>query len=273
MAQSEADPYPIRPITEEEFDSYQLVGDHAFHSSPMTPERRERVLSLFELDRTLAAFDPDLGSPVGITTIFSFQLTVPGATLPAAGVSWVGVLPTHRRRGVLRSLMRRQLADIGTSGREPLAILWASEAPIYGRYGYGPASSILAFQARRGEGALSPAGARLLAEAGLRLRLTEPADSRAELAKVYETVLATRPGFFARSEPWWRRVLNDPEADRKGATALRCLLAEDDSGPRGYALYSGLGRWDDDNFLPDGVVTVRESSPPRWPGTRPPGAR
>ena len=78
--------------------------------------------------------------------------------LPAAGVTFVAVLPTYRRRGVLSSLMRRQLADVRDRG-EPLAILWASEAVIYGRYGYGRASWQLGFTLRRGEGGLSRAAA------------------------------------------------------------------------------------------------------------------
>jgi predicted acetyltransferase len=253
------DPYPIRPITEEEFDSYRRVDEHAFHSGPMTAEHLRRFRAMLDLDRTLAAFDPDLGGPVGITCIFSFQVTIPGgAAMPAAAVSWVGVLPTHRRRGVLRSLMRRQLADISAAGREPLAMLWASEATIYGRYGYGAASWHVALEARRGEGTLSPGGARVLAESGVRLRLAEPADTRAELAKVYDTALQSRPGFFGRDDLWWERRLHDPEADRKGASPLRCLLAEDGDGPRGYALYSGIGRWDEADALPTGAVNVRE---------------
>lgn len=252
------DPYPIRPITEEEFDSFQLVDQHAFHSGPLNADRRQRTLSLLELDRSLAAFDPALGGPVGITCIYSQQLTVPGSSLPAAGVTWVGVLPTHRRRGVLRSLMRRQLADISAAGREPLAILWASEAVIYGRYGYGAASWHLALEAHRGEGALSASGARLLADSGMRLRLIAPDGALAELAKVYDTVLVSRPGFFERSDRWWQRAIYDPEDNRGGASPLRCLVAEDDSGPRGYALYSGLGRWDDANFLADGMINIRE---------------
>ena len=68
-----------------------------------------------------------------------FDLTVPGGELPTAGVTVVGVLPTHRRRGVLRSLMRAQLDDAHERG-EPLAALWASEESIYGRFGYGLAS-------------------------------------------------------------------------------------------------------------------------------------
>ncbi len=248
-------PYPIRPITEDEFDHYHVVDQHAFHGSPLPTRDREHVLSRFEFDRSLAACDPDSGTPVGITTSYSFQLTVPGATLPAAGVSWVGVMPSHRRRGVLRSLMQRQLTDLRSAGREPLAVLWASEAGIYGRYGYGRASWHLAFTLRRGEGTLAPSAA---GDPSLRLRLMAPQEARPELAKIYDFVLPSRPGFFARNEQWWQKVLHDPEDERRGASPLRCVLAEDHSGPRGYALYAGLNRWEDETFLPDSTLTVRE---------------
>lgn len=255
MTDSAAGPYPIRPITEDEFDSFHVVDQHAFHDGPMSPKARAQSLSRFEFDRSLAAFDPGSPGPVGITSVFSFRLTVPGATISTAAVSWVSVLPSHRRRGVLSSLMRRQLADI-RDRREPIAALWASEAGIYGRYGYGRAAWHLGYTIRRGEGGLTRTA--LAAADGLRLRLVEPADAHAELAKVYQTVLPTRPGFFARNEQWWQRVLDDPEEDRKGAAPLRCVLAEDDSGPRGYALYSGLGRWAEQAFLPDSTLNVRE---------------
>ncbi|HXL89046.1 MAG TPA: GNAT family N-acetyltransferase [Streptosporangiaceae bacterium] len=263
---SPVDPYPIRPIAEDEFGAFHLVDEHAFHGSPTPAAELEGTLSLFEWSRSLAAFDG--ADPVGITGIYSFQLSVPGALLPAAGVSWVGVLPTYRRRGILRSLMRRQLADIQAAG-EPLAVLWASEAAIYGRYGYGQATSQLAFTIHRGEGALlSSAGGGAAgggstagggaAGGGLRLRLVTPSDAWAELAKVYDIVLQSRPGFFARSEPFWRRVLADPENRRNGASPLRCVIAEDDSGPRGYALYTGTGRWGSETMLEEGRLDVRE---------------
>ena len=150
--------------------------------------------------------------------------------------------------------MHQQLADIRDRG-EALAVLWASESGIYGRYGYGRASWHDTFTIRRGEGALA---ADAPTDPGIRLRITEPEVARAELVKVYDTVLETRPGFFARNDQWWHRVLDDPETNRKDASPLRCILAEDDDGPRGYALYSGVGRWDDDLFLPDGQLDVRE---------------
>jgi len=245
--------YPIRPITPDEFDSYQLVDQHGFNAGPMTEDVRRLVMSRFEFDRSLAAFDG--GTPIGITAIYSFRLSVPGSELlPAAGVTWVSVLPTYRRRGVLSSIMRRQLEDIRGRG-EPLAVLWASEAAIYSRFGYGSASWQLRFTIRRGEGALA---ASVVADRGLVLRLADPPDALAELAKVYDTVLAGRPGLFVRNESWWQRTIYDPPEDRHGASPLRCVLAEDDSGPRGYALYSAVEPDGGEPFLPADVLTVRE---------------
>jgi predicted acetyltransferase len=95
-------------------------------------------------------------------------------------------------------------------------------------------------------------------QGGLRTRLVAPADARLELAKVYDLVLQSRPGFFARNPAWWDRRLRDPEERRNGAGPLRCVLAEDDHGARGYALYSGVQRWGDITFLPDSTLSVRE---------------
>ena len=79
------------------------------------------------------------GKPVALAGAYAFDLTIPGGQLPCAGVTWVGVMPTHRRQGILRDFMRRQLEDVHGWG-EPIAALWASEAAIYGRFGYGQAA-------------------------------------------------------------------------------------------------------------------------------------
>src|SRR5450755_1478855 len=244
--------YPIRPITPDEFDAFHLVDQHAFHGSPPSATGRARILSRFEFDRSLAAFDGS--TPVGIAGAFGFRMRLPGASAPVAAVSWVGVLPTYRRQGILTQIMRRQLTDIRERG-EALAVLWASESAIYGRYGYGRATWHDTFTIQRGEGRMAPD---LPGDPRLRLRITRPDEVRAELAKVYDTVLEIRPGFFARSNAWWNRILDDPETDRKNASPLRCVLAEDDAGPCGYALYSGVGRWDDDRFLPDAQLDIRD---------------
>jgi predicted acetyltransferase len=246
-------PYPIRPVSSEEFDAFHTVDMHAFHGSPLSPEERQLVLSHLEFDRSLAAFDGD--TPVGTAGAYTFQLTVPGsAALPAAGVTWVSVLPSHRRRGVLTSLMRRQLADVRDRG-EPLAVLWASESVIYSRFGYGRAMWHADFTLYRGEGTLAGTAP---ADGGLRLRLVDPVAAIPELAKVYDAVLPSRPGFIARIESWWQRTVYDPADRRHGTSPLHCVLAEDDGGPRGYALYSAANRWDSDTSLPDSVLNVRE---------------
>ena len=246
-------PYPIRPIAPDEFDSFQLVDQHGFNEGPMSEGARRLVMSRFEFDRSLAALDG--GTPIGIAGAYSFRLSVPGSELlPAAGVTWVSVLPTYRRRGVLSGIMRRQLEDVRGRG-EPIAVLWASEAAIYSRFGYGRASWTFRFTIRRGEGALA---ATVVADRGLVLRLADPSAALAELTKVYDSVLAGRPGLFVRNEAWWQRIIYDPPEHRQGASPVRCLLAEDESGPRGYALYSALRLPDPEPFLPATVVTVRE---------------
>jgi len=275
-----ADPYPIRPIAADEYAYFRRVHDHAFNRGPASPAFWARALRLFEPDRSLAAFDATLPAGetlVGTTGAFSLRMTVPGAALPVAGVTAVSVLPSHRRRGVLRSLMRRQLTDLAARGEEPVAVLWASETPIYARYGYGRASTNAYFRFERGDGAMA---ATAPADPALTLRLAEPQAAAAELAKVYDTVLATQPGFFARTGDWWARVLQDDPEERHGFSPLRCLLATDGSstpilhssgetpeqqgkigvlaGVRGYALYATVPRWDEATGLPDGSLTVRE---------------
>ena len=253
-----ADPFPIRPISADEYAGFRRVHDHAFNSGPLSGARAERAVRQFEPERSLAAMDVALPAGeqvVGTTGIYSLRMTVPGSVLPVAGVSAVSVLPTHRRRGVLRSLMLRQFADIAARGEEPVAALWASETPIYGRYGYGRAASAAYFEFERGEGALD---VRAPVDPALTLRLAEVGQVTAELAKVYDAVLPGQPGFFVRDDDWWGRVLHDESQEQPGTGPLRCLLAEDGSGVRGYAVYAVRQRWDDATSLPDGSLLIRE---------------
>ena len=127
MTQSASGPYPVRPIDENEIDGFISVDEHAFNTSPWSADDRRVALDLFEFDRTLAAFDDT--TPVGVTMCYTFQLSVPGLQmLPAAGVTFVAVMPTYRRQGVLSSLMRRQLADVRDRG-EPLQEVFWRHAP------------------------------------------------------------------------------------------------------------------------------------------------
>ncbi|HEV3291233.1 MAG TPA: GNAT family N-acetyltransferase [Streptosporangiaceae bacterium] len=248
--------YFLRPITPGEFDAFCGVPIEAFNDADRSAEAIEQERVVFEFDRSLAAFDGD--AIVGTTAAYSFQLTVPGGVVSAGGVTFVSVLPSHRRRGILSAMMRHQLADIAARG-EPVAALFASESVIYGRYGYGCASGQLSLTIRRGEGALNPATAAKAAtgHGSVRLRAGQPAGVRTELAKVYDAAVPHRPGMMARDERWWHSVLADPESSRRGMSPLKCLLAGDESGPRGYALYRTKPDWDE-NGLPCGSLSVRE---------------
>lgn len=242
----------LRPITAEEFPGFFAVTERAFGSDVHADDvERERLV--FELERSLAAYDGD--QIVATAGIYGLDLTVPGATLPMAGVTFVGVLPTHRRRGILNALMQRQIEDVHAAGREPVAGLWASEAGIYGRYGYGLASRFLRLEVRRDEATLR---ADAPAAADLSVRVGDVPTCRAAMAEVYDAVRRNRPGFFTRNESWWSYRLADPERRRDGGSALSVLVAEDGDGrPRGYALYRTWLSFDDDT-LPSGRAEVLE---------------
>jgi predicted acetyltransferase len=249
--------YPVRPVGEDEFPAFCAVAEHAFHASAPSEPSRQHEFATFEADRSLAAFDQAI--MIATASAYSFRMTVPGAVAAVAGVTAVCVLPSHRRRGILSGLMRRQLADIRDRG-EAIAALFASESGIYGRYGYGAASAQLRFTILRGEARMTASGARAnpgQVAADLRLRITDAPLPRAELASVYDAVQPGRPGMYARDDRWWEALLADPEHARRDSTPLRCLIAEDDAGPRGYALYSVEPGWGDDG-IPAAVLTVRE---------------
>jgi predicted acetyltransferase len=243
------DPFPIRPVSADEFPAFFAVGEHAFNSSWPTQPAIEYEFATWEAERSLAAFDG--ASMVGTTTAFTFAMAVPGGLARAAGVSFVAVLPTYRRRGILTALMRRQLAGIREQG-EPVAALFASEPAIYGRYGYGCATQQLRFTIRRGEGTIARPSSEQV-----RIRAAEPEQARPELAKVYDSVLAGRPGMMARDDRWWTAVVADPEFARRGQSPLRAIVAEDAAGPRGYALYSAKPEWGDGG-LPAGTLSISE---------------
>jgi predicted acetyltransferase len=241
--------FPIRTIGDDDWAGVLETDSVAFGWSPPA-ELNEQESEIFEPGRTIGAFDG--AAPVGVATAYSLDLTVPGAVLPAAGISWVGVLPTHRRRGVLRAMMIHQLNDIHERGREPVAILWASEPTIYGRFGYGLASRAYALDVMRSPTALR---ADVPTDPALRLRLV-PADDWKLTADVYAGAATQRPGMLARDERWWRKAVRDLPSMREGRSALRCVVVEDDAGVRGYARYATKPDWVPGR--PQGTVHVRE---------------
>jgi predicted acetyltransferase len=178
---------------------------------------------------------------------------VPGGPIPVGGVTAVGVLPSHRRRGILSSLMTRQLADVRERG-EAVTALYASEAAIYGRFGYGRAADSMFF-------AIPTSGTAFVrnapADPALRLRVVKPNEARSVFEKIFETVRGDRPGLYERTPARWDVVLSDHEADQRGAGPLRAVVVEDDDGPRGYAIFRTKQSFTDHD-VPDGEVRVRE---------------
>ncbi|MDQ7905583.1 GNAT family N-acetyltransferase [Phytohabitans sp. ZYX-F-186] len=241
------DDLPLRPATPDDFLKASTLLFGLFHRA-LDQEEQDLDRRVWEADRTLVVTDAD--EVVGHTFAAARDLTVPGAVLPAAHVTGVGVAPTHRRRGLLTRLMRRQLRDLRDAGREPLAILWASEARIYPRFGYGLASTRLELSIDTREVKL-PA-----ATAGGRLRAGSPADLYPELTKVYDTLRPERPGWSSRTDEWWAQVLADSPGRREGATERRAVVHEGEGGVDGYALWRSKSGWSSTG--PNATVHVSE---------------
>lgn len=229
----------FRPITPEEMPTFLGRIMRGFGEDLSTdPEEQERevdrLLATLPVDRTMCAFDDaDL---VGTLGAFPFQLTVPGAAeLPMAGTTVVTVQPTHRRRGVLTTMMRAHLDD-AAEHEEPIAGLWASESAIYGRYGFGSAAESDDVETVQTHIEVSgPSGD---------VRLIEVEDASATLAPIYERVRLLRPGMLSRTKAWWENSrLYDAPSERHGHSALRVAIHESEGEPDGYALYAQKSDW------------------------------
>ena len=240
----------IRTIDENELSRYLNVLGSAF-GEPIPEDEVVRFAEVLPLERAFAAFDS--GAMVGTGGAFPFHMTVPGgAVVPAAGVTMVGVLPSHRRRGVMSSIMRK-LIDQAKERSEPVAILWASEESIYQRFGYGFASNQghISIEKHRANflGRPEPVGT---------VRLVTLEEAPSVLAPIYDQVLKTRPGMLARSETWWRNhTLIDIERHREGESPKFCAVLRLDGRDQAYAIYRTGGGWGAD-VTPNGWVNVRE---------------
>ncbi len=215
----------------------------------ISAEDVERIRRVAPPERAIAARDG--GAIVGTAASHALRLTVPGGEVAAAGVSAVTVHPTHRRRGVLRRMMRLQLDDLRDRG-EPTAILWASEGGIYPRFGYGLATMNARLSARRARMTLRDA------EAAGSARLVSQEEALSVLPTLYDRVRPGRPGFFSRSAEWWEcRTLCDDEEHRAGAGPLFRAVLELDGTPEAYALYRVKQLWP--RGLPECELHVQEA--------------
>jgi predicted acetyltransferase len=241
----------LRPATAPEWPAFGRAMMDVFGEDPPSWWTDEPP-GVAEFDRSLGLWE---GDRVAATAgIYSRELTVPGAVVPCAGVTWVTVSPTHRRQGVLTAIMRRQLTELHEQQREPVAALWASEGSIYGRFGYAPAAWRGGLSGRTGELALR----RDVGRGGGTVSPVPVAEYRAAAVAVHERVRREVPGNLARNAAWWDRLLRDEPDPRRRGTSRRYLVhTEPDGAVTGYAAYRVTSAWDDDGAA-DGTVEVEE---------------
>jgi predicted acetyltransferase len=204
----------------------------------LTEERADRFIQNHPVERMHAAFDD--GRAVGGAGSYLFDFTVPDGTVTCAGVTVVGVYPTHRRRGVLTAMMRAQLDDAHERG-EPVAALWASDERIYGHFGYGMASLVgIVDLPRANSDFAKPLETRGVA------RYVEPEQVPETFAGVYDATRVETPGMFVRSRVWWElRTVVDPDEWRPpGAGPKRFVALEIDGRVDGYAVYRHAPKWE-----------------------------
>ena len=229
--------------TPERVEGLRLLAENAFAEN-QPPAAWALEAQRFEPGRGLVAVDD--GQVVGSNLVYSLEVSVPGPvpagaptdapptrSVPAAAISFVCVLPSHRRRGIAASLMGRVLADVHERGTEPVAVLWASEATIYHRFGFGPATRWAAVVLPRRVGLVRGGFADPLTA-----RLVDPAAHTAEVERLAGTVRSVRPGMLARPEHWVAGVVADLPESRAGAGALRCVLLSSGSRVRAAARYA-----------------------------------
>lgn len=241
-------PLKIRTIAPDELEAFSRCQNMAFGNEFYVDSLEHRA-ELFEFDRNLAAVDG--ANIVGTAGIFSFEMGVPGGVLPTAGVTMVSVKPTHRRRGILTALMAAQLEQVSERG-ESIAALWASEASIYGRFGYGQASeetliTIPRVHARV-ERPVSPQGT---------FRHIDGEEAARILPAVWDAMAERHAGFMKRPLAWWKRVVRDSPQHREGFTSNFFVTYEVGGAIHGYVRYRTKGSWDAHD-LPTGKVKVEE---------------
>jgi predicted acetyltransferase len=221
----------IEYASPERRDAFFAAVVHGFHLDHQ-PEQGDPFTAVFEPDRSFG-FTVD-GRWISTCGAFTQTMITPGGSVPTAAVTQVTVAPSYRRRGLLRAMMTHQLEDIAARGREPMALLWASESSIYGRFGYGETLNRFRLTGETRPVSFAPHvdfGDGSVGEVDRDVFLPAAKQLRAGW-------LADRPGALERSDEWWEVRLHDPEQWRQGASAYRFALHfTADSSPDGYLIF------------------------------------
>jgi predicted acetyltransferase len=224
------------PRPDELHEFWRPLAD-AFAES-LTKEEIEAERPLIDFERFIGAFDGD--KQVGTAGAYTLRLTVPGGEVGTAGITGVAVRPDYRRRGILRLMMDWMLEDARTRG-EPVAVLTASEAAIYQRFGFGQASTTSSFTL---DPALAEFGEPVDLGPGAQIRMVDTDEATELFAPIYDRVRPGLPGALDRIEPKWRLwLVADAEWMRRGQGIKYMAVIEVDGEPRGYAIYRIEHSW------------------------------
>ena len=232
-------PPTIRSITAEELVAWNEAFSTAFYIWASDPAARAEVqlATNLNIDRCLGAFDGD--TMVGTYRSFATRLTVPGGgRLPVGAVSAVSVRPTHRRRGILTRMITEDLRRSVARG-EALSILIAAEWPIYGRYGYGPATWQAKWSLRSRATAFipQPVGS---------VEVVSAAAARELLPTIYDRYVANQPGAIDRPDHRFDGDLGMREWPGRPRWQGQVVIHRDESGaPDGYVRFHGEENWVD----------------------------
>ncbi|MGC4935690.1 GNAT family N-acetyltransferase [Gordonia sp. DT30] len=220
----------LRRASNDDWDDIIAADARAFAMrNPIADDERNDLRAKVSDSDVIVVRDTDLPSAplVGVSMFYRMSMTLPGgATAAAAGLSWVSVAATHRRRGILRRMLTELTGQWIDEG-QTFAILTASEGTIYERFGFGPAC--FAHTITVG----SAARMRHAQPAHARVRFAGADEIAAAIPDIHRRWTATRPGALPRTEQWWAPILADRDSERSpGASGLHYLLHDD-----GYASY------------------------------------
>ncbi|WP_371665545.1 GNAT family N-acetyltransferase [Streptomyces sp. NBC_01108] len=235
----------VRTITAAEFPDWLRAKHTGFlHPPTGTEEESERRLPYTDLARTQGAFDG--GRCVATFRSFAQELTVVGgAVVPADAISNVTVSPTHRRRGLLSRMMATDLAAAKERG-DVVATLIAAEYPIYGRYGFGPATWTTEWEIDVPRAGLDPRWSGPSAQDGGRIDLVSGADVRKLGPALHDRLRARQHGAVDREARWWEvntgEIPSGPEVWKEPFYAVYSNAAGE---PDGLIVYRADDNWGD----------------------------
>ncbi len=247
----------IRAITPDEFEEMRRTMGLAFGFDP--PDGNNRVLRLLPLDRTRCGFDS--GRMISTSGAYGLRMTVPGGEVACGGTTAVAVSPSHRRRGVLREMMRAHLDDVKEHG-EPIAALWASDSAIYGRFGYGCASICYDIKVEPEHATLGR-----LAPQPERGRMIDRPEALEVVPPLYDRLRTEIPGFFVRTPHWWEdRSFWDSETT-SDTTNLRFAVVDGEDGVAGFASFRTKAKWEEGHGSGKAIIQdLFAATPEAWAG-------